>query len=339
MSATICPRGACALSGYHRRVLHSPWIFLAPILLVAAGCTVRLERDAGADAGRDAAVRDAGLDVAIALDVGADAPASSDAGLDAPGAIDAPVDGGDTGSPLDVGADAGPDAGPGDAGTDTGRDAAGSCAISVGDTVVLDGMGDVAAYPGSQLLVPGATVAATDVVAITWDPTYFYATVTSDGFLDAFEPFHLYLEARTALGTAMPSLGKEYGGLTAALPFSPTHLIAVRRTSDSGTGGPYDGVYVPAGTPAWSVRATSLDVGVHAFVSTDSRTISVRVPWTALGGCPTRLRLVAHVVHGDVGNEWKDVVPTTHTPWAAPGGGFYEIDLSADPAVAGWALR
>lgn len=305
------------------------------LVSLTVGCVVASpSRDAGRDAGRDAALRDAGIDTGGTIDATADA--SADAPL-TPDARDG--DAGRDGGASDAGAaDAGTDAGT-DAGRDAGADAGVGCAISSGDTVTLDGVMDVAAYPGSQLLPPGAPVAATDVVALTWDATNLYVTVTSDGFLDAFEPFHLYLEARAALGTAAPSRGKEYGGMTAELPFTPTHLVAVRRTSDSGTGGPYDGVYVPAGTPAWSTRATPLEVGADVFVSSDSRTISARVPFAALGGCPARLRLVAHVFHGDAGNEWKDVLPTTHTPWVAPGGGFYEIDLAGDPAVSGWTLR
>jgi hypothetical protein len=131
-------------------------------------------------------------------------------------------------------------------------------------------------------------------------------------------------------------MGKPYGGLTPQLPFTPTHLIAVRRTSDSGTGGPYDGVYTPASS--WGDRATPLAEGVDYWIAGDHHTIAVRVPWTALG-CPSRLRLSAHVVHGAVANEWKDIVPTTATPWTVSGGAFYEIDLSGDPAISGWTLR
>lgn len=277
-------------------------------------------------------------DVGTARDAGVDAHSPSDGGSDAQTSSDSSIDSGaDVGVTTDGGADASVDAGT-DGGLDAGRDAGPSCLISVGDTIVLDGTSDIAAYPASQLLAPGATLGPDDVLALTWDRDNLYVSVTSEAFLDAFAPFHLYLEARTTLGAAAPSRGKEYGGLTPELGFIPTHIVAVRRTSDSGSG-PYNGVYVPGGTPLWSTRATGLDPLTHVFVSGDSRTISVRVPWSALGGCPNRLRLAAHVVRGDVGNEWKDVVPSTHTPWAAPGGGYFEIDLTTDPAVSGWTLR
>src|SRR5438445_797149 len=86
----------------------------------------------------------------------------------------------------------------------------------------------------------------------------------------------------------------------------------------------------PRPTPAatWDTRATPLVEGTDVLISADGQTLSVRVSWAALGGCPTALRLVAHVVHGTTGNEWKDLAPTTHTPWLAPGGGYYEIDLT-----------
>lgn len=214
------------------------------------------------------------------------------------------------------------------------------CAIAQGQTPTLDGTGDYSEYLASQHISVGAPQGSGDVAAITWDPSYLYVTVTSDAFAGAFEPLHVYLEARAgALPAAAASTGKEYGGLTPALPFTPTHVIAARRQTDSGTGGPYDGVYTP--TAAWATRGFALEPGSHVFTSTDLHTLSVRTPWSALAaaGCPTRLRLAAHVVHDVVANEWKDTIPSTHTPWLAPGGGYYEIDLTAAPTVAGWTLR
>ena len=74
-------------------------------------------------------------------------------------------------------------------------------------------------------------------------------------------------------------------------------------------------------------------------------TLSVRVPWSAIG-CVDTIRLTAHVVNGPVaGNEWKDFVPLGAQPWGGmtvptmPAGTYYEIDLTADPAVTGWLER
>jgi len=232
---------------------------------------------------------------------------------------------------------AAPDAAPPDAAPDAAPDAFvrqpdarpdAGCAISEGMTPVLDGNGDEAKYPSAQHVALGAMMGSDDA-AIAWDRTALYITVTSSAFTGAYEPLHVYLE--TNPGTAVPSQGKEYSGLVPQLAFTPTYLIAVRRVSDSGTGA-YDGVYTPAAT--WTTRAQPLD----ALVSSDQQTLSVAVPWTALGGCPTHVRLAAHVVHAVSGNEWKDLAPATTTPWLAPGGGYYEIDLTGSTPVAGWSL-
>jgi hypothetical protein len=222
-----------------------------------------------------------------------------------------------------------------DAPTDAAIDAA-PCLISAGHTIALDGTADLAEYPASQRLTPGATLAATDEVGLTWDPTYLYLTVTSESFLDGSRPLHLYVEAKIDLADAGPAQGKEYGGLTAELPFMPNHLIAIRGTNDFGSG-PYDGVY--GSSAAWTTIAHPLAPGTDVFVSSDNRTLSVRTPWSALGGCPLEMRAALHVVHGAAANEWKDLVPSTHTPWMAPGGGYYEIALGGAPAISGWTLH
>jgi hypothetical protein len=98
-------------------------------------------------------------------------------------------------------------------------------------------------------------------------------------------------------------------------------------------------VYAPTGTPAWTTRARALAPGTDVFASSDNRTLSVRAPWSSLGGCPLAMRLSVHVVNGASGNEWKDLVPSTHTPWLAGGGGFYEVSLTGSSSVSGWTLR
>ena len=207
------------------------------------------------------------------------------------------------------------------------------CAIAAGITPVLDGTNDLADYPAAQQLTPGAMLGS-DGAAVAWDRSHLFVTVTSTAFTSPYEPLHVYLQAGTTLPAAASATGKEYSSLVPALPFTPTHLVAVRRVSDSGTGA-YDGVYVPG--DGWTARAAALDAST--FVSADQHTISVAVPWSALGGCPTSLRLAWHVVHAQVANEWKDLVPATHTPWQMPGGDYYELDLTGSLAVASWTLR
>jgi hypothetical protein len=204
------------------------------------------------------------------------------------------------------------------------------CAIHEGVTPVLDGVDDIAAYPASQQLTPAAMLGA-DAAAIAWDRDRLYVTVQSPAFAAAYEPLHIYLEVAPT-GDPVASTGKEYAGLIPKLPFSPTHLIAVRRVSDSGSG-PYDGVFVP--TNGYQTRTVALDTDTFS----SSSALSVQVPWSAIGGCPTSLRIALHVVHAVSGNEWKDLVPSTHTPWQMPGGGFYEVDTTAPPDVTNWSLR
>lgn len=204
------------------------------------------------------------------------------------------------------------------------------CAIHPGVTPVLDGNDDLAAYPSTQRLTPAAMLGS-DAAAIAWDRDRLYITVHSPAFAAPYEPLHVYVEASPA-GEAVASTGKEYSGLTPVLPFSPTHVIAVRRVSDAGTGG-YDGVFVP--TDGWQTRVLALESNTFS----SSSELSVSVPWSALGSCPTSLRMALHVVHAQAANEWKVLVPSTHTPWQMPGGGFYEIDTTADPNVTNWSLR
>ena len=196
------------------------------------------------------------------------------------------------------------------------------CPISAGVTVALTGSNDLALYPTAQQVAPGAMLGS-DAAALSWDAQRLYITVQSTAFAQPYEPLHIYIEAGDALAAPVPATGKEYSGLVPQLPFTPTHLIAVRRVSDAGSG-PYDGVFTPASQ--WTTRATALVDGTDVFASQSA--ISVQVPWTALGGCPHALRLALHVVHAQPANEWEDLVPATSTPWLAPGGDYLELDLT-----------
>ena len=234
--------------------------------------------------------------------------------------------------PIDGARVIAPDAAP-DGAIDSALLDAPGCAISAGVSPAIDGVDDLNDYPVAQRVTPAAMLGA-DGVAIAWDATQLYVTVGSTAFESDYEPVHIYLQSGTALAPAAPGLGKEYSGLVPMLPFTPTHLIAARRTNGAT---PYDAVYLP--DAMWTTRGTALDPGTAVFVAADHHVLSVAVPWTALGGCPTMLRLAVHVVHAASANEWKDLVPTTHTPWLAPGGGYYELDLTGSPSVASWTLR
>lgn len=292
-------------------------------------------RDAGprADAGTVPGF-DAGPDDADGGPDDADGGPDDDAGA----AEDA---GGPDGGPMDAGPT---DAGGLDAGVDAGTDAGAAgptCpALDPGDTLALDGSGDLAKYASSQILSVGGTVGSADEYGITWDQDYLYVTLESPVFADGFRPVHVYLEARASLAAPAHSMGKQYDGLTPRLPFDATHLIAVRPTSVA-DGIAYNGVYTPGAS--WTTFERELIDGVDVWAGGTSA-LSVRVPWAALGVCPTTLRMTAHVVNGMIAaNEWKDFIPLGAQPWGGMSGGdpgeHFEIDLTADPAVSGWTVR
>lgn len=303
------------------------------ILLLASCSTAQMVSHEDAASGVDGRVIDGGATDAAA----ADAPLANDARPDAPAPDAAGADAATPDAALATDA-AAPDAAMAiDAGaTDAAIDAAG-CAIAGAAAITLDGSGDLAAYPAAQIVPIGAGFDGADAVRLSWSPTALYLTVHSTAFTDGGKPYHLYLQAGTALPAATPSTGKEYGGLVAQLPFTATHLIAIRRTDDFGSGA-YDGVYVPAGTPAWTTRATALVPGTDVFIAADNAELSVRVPWAALGGCPTQLRVAGHIVNGGAGTEWKTLAPAAHTPWMTPGGAAYTLDLTGPAAVSGWSM-
>jgi hypothetical protein len=311
-------------------------------LLLLIGCAVGTPPRA--DAGSDAQMvwPDSGLDAGEARD-DAGEPGEDGGELEDAGARDAGAHEGDGGEPdgggLDGGLDGGGvDGGPVDGGSEPDAHAdGGTCGvISAGHTIALDGVDDLARYPTSQVLTPGAVLEEWDRFGLTWDADYLYVSMVSRAFEAHYKPLHVYVEAASAFGGASASFGKAYSELTPVLPFEASHLIAVRRVTDSGEGGPYNGVYTAAS--GWITRETALEPGVDTWVAADEHTISARIPWSALG-CPSVLRLSAHVVNEEVANEWKDLVPASATPWAAPGGGYYEIDLGGDPAISGWVER
>lgn len=295
------------------------WVWVA---LLAGGCAAGDPVDAGrADAGpmeRMDAGEIPGFDAGPEVDAG---PAA-DGG---PG-----MDAGDTdaGSTSDAGP--GVDAGAGDAGS-------GSCpSISAGHTLALDGSNDIGKYMASQQLTPGGMLGSSDVLGISWDRDYLYVTLSSPAFSDGFRPLHVYIEASSGpLGAAAPGQGKEYDSLIAEIGFTPTHLIGVRPTNAAPMGMPYNALWTPAAS--WTTQAALLADGAGYWAS--SSEVSARVAWSDLG-CPTNIRLTAHLVYAQPANEWKDFVPLTATPWMARSptatGGYYEIDLTGPPDATGW---
>ena len=110
--------------------------------------------------------------------------------------------------------------------------------------------------------------------------------------------------------------------------------VTVRRVSDDPALGPWSGVWTPQSEGRWSQRAR-LEPGAGVWLAADNHTAVVRIPRALLGGA-TQLRLAAHVVNALPANEWKEVAPAGHTPWAG-GGASYVLDLSA-PSSGGWTV-
>ena len=172
------------------------------ILLLASCSTAQMVSHEDAPSGVDGrgidggAIDAAATDAALAIDARPDAAVTDAAATDAATAIDATA-------------------------TDaaTAIDAAG-CAIAGAAAITLDGSGDLAAYPAAQIVPIGAGFDGADAVRLSWSSTALYLTVHSAAFADGAKPYHLYLQAGTALPAAAPSTGKEYSGLTAQLPFA-----------------------------------------------------------------------------------------------------------------------
>jgi hypothetical protein len=195
-----------------------------------------------------------------------------------------------------------------------------------------DGMGDLAKFQPAQQAEPGAKLADWSRVAIAWDERDLWLALVSPTFEDPYKPWMIYL--RAADGAGGSGLGMEYSGQRAVLPFAPTHAVTVRRVSDDPALGPWSGVWTPQSEGRWSQRAR-LEPGAGVWLAADNHTAVVRVPRALLGGA-TRLRLAAHVVNALPANEWKEVAPAGHTPWAG-GGESYVLDLSA-PSSGGWMV-
>ncbi|MBA2662350.1 MAG: Ig-like domain-containing protein [Bradymonadaceae bacterium] len=204
-----------------------------------------------------------------------------------------------------------------------------------GGLVALDGDGDLGKFDASQRLTPGAPYQEWDGFALDWDADYLYLALVSEAFEDNYKPWMIYIEAtRESFDQPASALGMEYSGQTASLPFLANYAIATRQLSDD-TAGPFNGIWRRDG--AWT-QQQRLVPGRQYFLASDNHTMSLRIPRAALGS-PTHIRLAAHVVNAVLDNEWKDVVPTTHSPWQAGVEGFYEIELGARIGVDAWSVK
>ncbi len=203
---------------------------------------------------------------------------------------------------------------------------------SIGERVSFDGTTDIDAFDVQQVLTPGVPTGSSDLFAFDWDADYFYIAIRSDSLASDYKAAFIYLEGAEALTAATPSNGSEYSNQTPSLPFTPTHQISLRQLDDDGSqSGAWNGV--------WENEMDVFQRVARSYeekYNSASRTISVKIPRAYVPG--RYLRLAAHIVHAEPGNEWKATVPASHTPWAA-GGGYYEIDTAGGHSVANWVER
>jgi hypothetical protein len=203
--------------------------------------------------------------------------------------------------------------------------------------VALDGERDFDDFAPAQRAQPGIRYDTWDHFALDWDDDYLYLAMASPAFESTRErPLVLYLQSAASPAGA-PRQGLTYSMQTPTIPFAAEYAILLRRQSDLGDGaGPFNGIFRFDGA-RWR-RVMRFVQGRHFWVGSDmNRTLSARISRAQLG-LPTRVRLAGHVITG--GSNYNDVLPSTHTPWTATGGGHFEIDLTAaSRAATGWIVR
>ena len=200
-------------------------------------------------------------------------------------------------------------------------------------TYTFSGSNGLSEIPTGNQITPGLALDAGDRVALDWDSSGLYLAVATVMFSDQTKAYVLYLETtQSSFSAAVSNTGIEYASLTAEVPFDAQYAIAIRGTVDDVEGGSaWTGLYERK-VGGWEL--------VAAFVDDDSmwRTtgeIDVVVPFSLIG-TPTSIRIAGHAINEVVTQEWKDVIPTGHTPWATSTSGFYEIDLSGTHTVSSW---
>lgn len=217
-------------------------------------------------------------------------------------------------------------------------------AVAATPAASFDGISDYDELPEANKLTPGITLVDWERFALIWDEDFIYVAVVSSAFgSSGIRPYMFYVQGSSAPFAAPAARdGMTYDNQTANVPFEAEHLVAVRRTSDTGDGaGPWNGL-LRWDNGGW-VRQQTFEEGRDFWVGNDSgHTLSFRVRRSQLG-FPTRLRIAGHLVSG--GGNYNDVVPSAdggpqHEPWVSGRTeGFYEIDLTGPTGVAAWVHR
>lgn len=171
----------------------------------------------------------------------------------------------------------------------------------------LTGESDFDKFDAEDRYEPGAPLEDWSRTAVAYDDRYLYLVQVSRAFEEPFAAWNVYI------GTPGTGDGLEYSNLTAALPIDANWLISTRRSNDLAD--PWNGIW--KFDSGWN-RIARLQPQVDHWLSDDQHTLSVRIP-RAIFEDAENLWMVSHVVWAQPANEWKEVFPSTHTPWADGG--------------------
>lgn len=209
---------------------------------------------------------------------------------------------------------------------------------TTGKMVLFNGTNDLNKLNTKQVVTPGITLETWERFGLTWDKDWIYIAVVSKGFRQDLKPFNLYIQAGGAsLPVAQSSTGLNYLNQTANLPFTPTHMVGVRQKTDANDGfGPWNGVWKNT-SGKWSLQ-TRFQSGVDFWVAGDKHTVAYKIHRAELGW-PKTLRLSGHFVNAIPSNEWKVVVPKSHTPWKTSSQGYLELSLGSSTDSSKWLIK
>ncbi len=203
--------------------------------------------------------------------------------------------------------------------------------------VIFDGSEDLGKLSPDQQVEPGAPLEPWSRWGLEWDDRFLYVALVSPLFQDDFKAAMVYIEP--VLDERPESLtrqGVDYSGQRAVLPLDASYMISWRWQQSGAAGDePWSGVYTWR-DGSWQ-RVWGMTPGEHLWGASDRHTMSVRVP-LGLFGPARRWRLVGHAIHGEPGEEWKELLPASHTPWDG-GGGAIEIDLDGAHGQENWMVE
>lgn len=181
----------------------------------------------------------------------------------------------------------------------------------------LDGQNDFDKFAPQDQFTPGAPLDAWSRTAVAADSRYIYLVQVSRAFEEPVPAWNVYI------GPPGISDGIEYSGQTPKLPIGARWLVSTRQQNSPED--PWNGIWERDPATGVYTRIARLEPQVDYWLSADQHTMSVRIP-RALFEDTDNLWMVSHVVWAQPANEWKEVFPDGHTPWA-DGGAAHPLNL------------